>query len=366
MIPSDFNPEMLRLARLSRNLTQGKLATLTNLSTASVSRYEAGTLEITNERLSSLAAALDYPAKFFCRKPVLIGVTGGAIFHRKQQSLSVRKLYQAHALAETRRLEVLTLLDSLDIQPQPIPEYPVDIFDDDPEKIARSVRAAMDIPPGPIFNLTDTLERNGCVVVVHAFGSRQIDGFSQRSPYYPPCFIHLNNDLPPDRWRWTLAHELGHMVMHFEPTESRKRVEEQANLFAAEFLTPAHEISPMLDGLTFQKLGGLKREWKVSMAALINRAHHLGNISAGQRRSMYIRLSKAGYRLREPSTLDPPVEKPRQMARLAQQHIAKLEYSRAELCDLLAIGEADFSRHYIGSDDDILDTLGINDILKSL
>ena len=46
--------------------------------------------------------------------------------------------------------------------------------------------------------------------------------------------------------------------------------------------------------------------------------------------------------------------------------MTKLEYSRAELRDLLAIGENDFSKHYIGSDDDILDTLGINDILESL
>ncbi len=366
MTSGAFNPEMLRLARVSRNLTQSKLATLTKLSTASVSRYEAGTLAITNERLSSLAAALDYPVKFFCRKPILTGAAGGAIFHRKLQSLPVRQLYQSHALAETRRLEILTLLDSLDIQPQPIPEYPADEHDDDPEKIARTVRAAMNIPPGPIFNLTDTLERNGCVVVGHTFGSRQIDGFSQRSPHYPSCFIHLNNDLPPDRWRWTLAHELGHLVMHVDPTESRKRIERQADLFAAEFLTPAHQIGPMLDGLTFQKLSGLKREWKVSMAALINRAYHLGSISIGQRRSMYIRLSRAGYRTREPSTLDPPVEKPRQMRWLAQQHVTKLEYSRAELRDLLAIGENDFSRHYIGSDDDILDTLGINDILESL
>ena len=81
-------------------------------------------------------------------------MAGGAIFHRKQQSLSVGQLYQAHALAEIRRLEVMALLNSLGVEERPIPEYPVELFDDDPEKIARSVRAAMNIPPGPIFNLT--------------------------------------------------------------------------------------------------------------------------------------------------------------------------------------------------------------------
>ena len=229
------------------------------------------------------------------------------------------------------------------------------------KKIARSVRTAMNIPPGPIFNLTETLERNGCMVVAHDFGTRQIDGFSQRTTY-APCFLHLNRQLFPDRWRWTLAHELGHVVMHFEPTASPKLVEQQANLFAAEFMAPAHEIGHMLSDLTFQKLGGLKRNWKISMQALINRAYHLGTISERQRRSMFIRLSNAGYRTREPETLDPPVERPSWMVQLAQSHLSELEYSRTELCDFLAIGEAEFRQHYVGSDD-ILDTLGIGDIL---
>ena len=359
---ADFNPEMLILARRSREMTQTQLAKLSAVSPTSVSRYEMGTLPVTDDSLSRIAAALNFPVNFFCRKATLVGTMGGSIFHRKQQSLPTRKLYRAHALAETRRLEITTMLNSLDINPSFPPEYPVDLFEDDPEKIARSVRVAMNIPPGPIYNLTETLERNGCMVVAHDFGSHQIDGFSQR-PNYPPWFLHLNSQLWPDRWRWTLAHELGHLVMHFEPMASPKVVEDQANLFAAELLAPAREIGPLLDGLTFQKLGGLKREWKISMQALITRARHLGTISEGQRRSMYIRLSKAGYRTREPETLDPPMEKPSWMVLLARRHLDEMEYSRIELCELLAIGEAEFKRHYIGSDD-ILETLGIDDILS--
>ena len=45
-----------------------------------------------------------------------------------------------------------------------------------------------------------------------------------------------------------------------------------------------------------------------------------------------------------------------------EQHFFTPGYSRSELCDLLAIGEAEFRRYYIGSDD-ILETLGIDDIL---
>ncbi len=358
-----FNPEMLVLARRSRGLTQTQLASSAAVSPASISRYEMGALTMGPDILNRISAALDYPPNYFCRRPTLIGARGGAIFHRKQQSLPPRKLYRAHALAETRRLEITRLLESLDITSSFLPEYPVELYDDDPEKIARSVRVATNVPPGPIFNVVETLERNGCVVVKHDFESRQIDGFSQRPPY-PPCFIHINSELPPDRSRWTLAHELAHMVMHFDPMASRSLVEDQANLFAAEFLAPAREIGPQLDGLTFQKLGGLKREWRISMQALIYRAYQLGTIGERQRRSMFIQLSQAGYRTREPETLDPPVEKPHLAVRLAQRHLDELQYARTEICELLAIGEAEFKRHYIGSED-ILEQLGIDEMLQN-
>ena len=364
---TDFNPEMLSLARQTRQLTMTRLAKLVGVKVATISKYESGTMETNPDRLSKIAEVLDYPVTFFCRKPTLIGTSGGSVFHRKQQSLPAKKLYQSHALAEVRRLEIGRMLDSLDVQIPPPVEYDVELFEDNPEKIARSVRTAMNIPPGPIFNITETLERNSYIVVAHDFGSRQIDGFSQRPPHPPhrPCFLHINSELPPDRWRWTLAHELGHLVMHFNPMESPKLAETQADRFAAELLTPAHEIGHELDGLTFQKLSALKRSWKVSMQSLITRAYHLGTISAGQRRSMFIRLSSAGYRKREPETLDPPVERPTIMTKLAQKHLDELEFSRSELCDFLMIGEADLKRYYVSESDDILETLGIDDILRN-
>ena len=368
-VSADFNPEMLSLARNSRHLTKTQLAKRASVTLGTISKYESGTLPVNIASLTRLAEILDYPVTFFCRKPILIGAGGGSIFHRKQQRVPTKKLYEAYALAETRRLEISTMLASLDFPLKPPVEYDVMIYDDDPEKIARSVRAAMNIPPGPIFNLTETLERNGYVILAHDFGSSQIDGFSQR-PSYPPCFLHINSQLPPDRWRWTLAHELGHLVMHFDPMEVPKLVEQQAHLFAAELLAPAHEIGHRLNDLTFPRLGALKRTWGISMQALITRAHHLGTISARQRQSMFVQLSKAGYRTREPDTLDPPVEKPTLMTELAQKHLVELEYSQEELRELLRINESDFRRHYISVDEwdearvDILDALGIDDIIR--
>ena len=359
MTSNAFNPEMLRLARQSRNLTQDELATQAGVLRSLLARYEVGMLTVPDDALSRLAGALDYPIGFFCRTPTLLGVGGDPIFHRKRQRLPTKALHHAHACAEVRRLEITTLLYSLDEAVSSLPEYPEELFDD-PARIARTVRTAMNIPPGPVFNLTAKLEHNGCMVVAHDFKSRYLDGFSMR-PSYPPSFIHLNAELPPDRWRWTLAHELGHLVMHFELMESPRLLEEQANLFASEFLTPAHEIAPQLAGLTFQKLSGLKMEWGVSMQSLITRAYHLNIISNRQRQSMFTRMAKAGYRTREPATLDPPMEKPTMMAQLARRHYTEFGYSQEELARLLTINERDLMRHYT---DDVW--ASIDDILRNI
>ena len=360
MTSGAFNPEMLVLARRSRSLTQEELAQRAGVSRVLLTYYETGTRAVPDDALGRLADALDYPIRFFCRTPTLLGTGGDAVFHRKRQSLPMKALYHAHACAEVRRLEVTTLLHLAGDDVPSLPEYPADFYDD-PARIARTVRAKMNIPPGPVFNLTATLERNGCVIVAHDFESRHLDGFSQRPPY-PPSFIHLNKALPPDRWRWTLAHELGHMVMHSEFMEFTPRLlEEQANQFAAEFLTPAHEIAPQLAGLTFQKLGGLKMEWRVSMQALITRAYHLNIISDRQRQSMFTRMAKAGYRTREPATLDPPVEKPTMMHQMARRHCAEYGYTPEELANLLTVNERDFVKHYT---DDVW--ASIDDILRDI
>ena len=282
MNDNNFHPEMLTLARNSRGMTKGRLADLVDVSGTAIGRLEAGTLTMTNTVLERICDALDYGSSFFLRNPVLIGQVGGAIFHRKQQSLPVRKLYRAHALAEVRRLEFMAMTRSLDDVDRLLPEYPVDLYDDDPEAIARSVRAVMNLPPGPIFNLTQVLERNGCVVVSHDFQSRQIDGFSQRDQY-PPGFIHLNADLPPDRWRWTLAHELGHYVFADEYSTdwdiygAPSRTESRIDRFARAVLLPSSALAERWHGGAGIRTDAVRiaSEFRVDMSTLARRLEEL-------------------------------------------------------------------------------------------
>ena len=124
------------------------------------------------------------------------------------------------------------------------------------------------------------------------------------------------------------------------------QMEDEANTFAAEFLTPAQEVKSQLLNLTFYKLAGLKRYWKVSMQALLERAFDIGVITSQQRSSMWAQLGKAGMRTEEPKDLDPPSEPPFFMSRIIKFHRDTLNYSEGDLCYALAVNGNDLHSWY--------------------
>ncbi len=73
--------------------------------------------------------------------------------------------------------------------------------------------------------------------------------------------IIINKNFSNDHKRFTLAHELGHLIMHtsneFLISEYRDK-EDEANRFASEFLMPSDAISNSLRGLKLQYLVELK------------------------------------------------------------------------------------------------------------
>ena len=350
-----FNPQMFTLARRTRGWSQVETAKRAEVGQSLVSKYESGNMAPRDGHVEKLATALDYPIGFFFQRLIVTGPGVGEIFHRKRAATAAKTLGRFHAVAEVRRFDIAKLLNSWPISEPSVPFLSIDEYEDDPSEIARLLRSYWNLPQGPIFNLTEAMERNGCIIFAHNFGTAHIDGFSHRLSDDPPLF-HLNASIPPDRRRWTLAHELGHMVMHGFGEVDPDTAEQQANRFAGEFLAPANELKPMLWNLDFRRLAGLKREWKISMQSIIMRARDLDVITERQRRELFTRLGKAGHRKREPASLDPPIERESMARQLAQYHLTNLEYTRDELVDYLCIGEGDFDQYYGSTGDRLLDT----------
>lgn len=193
---------------------------------------------------------------------------------------------------------------------------------------------------GPVRGITGWMESAGCVVLEWDFGTPRIDAVSQWADEHPVVLI--NSLLPTDRKRLTLAHELGHLVIHGEPVHlsSDAEVEQEAMDYAAEFLMPAHMIRPDLRNLSLGKLSDLKRYWMVSMAALVERAYRLQTITAAGRTSLYKALSARGWRKREPLSEQLPPEQP-SLPALIVKELRQLRYTAEEIAQFGGFADAE-------------------------
>lgn len=320
-----FNPEMLHLARLSREMTQGQLADKAEVTQGRVSKIENGLREPTEDLVLRFAQVLDYPASFFYQAGGI--QTLPVTFFRRRQRLSRRVLDRVQAEITIHMMNVNRLLQSSEINTDvEVPNIDVDDIGDAGE-VARTVRQLWGMERGPVPNLVEVVERAGVVVVPCNFGVTEIDAIGMRHHSLPPL-VFVNTAVPTDRMRFTLAHELGRLIMHEIPTED---MEDEANAFAAEFLMPEHDIKPHLRQLSLPVLATLKRIWRVSMAALLHRARQLRVISLRQYRSLWKLLTAYGYRRREPVELDPPPEEPSLLAQLIDFHRKALQYGTEQL-----------------------------------
>ncbi|OGU10282.1 MAG: hypothetical protein A2075_21730 [Geobacteraceae bacterium GWC2_58_44] len=306
-----------------------------------ISKIEQDLMSISGELLSGLSKSLGYPESFFFEKALLFAP--GLSLHRKRSALPKKALNRIDAVVNIQRIHLQKLLLSVDIPENNIPFYEVEEFGS-PERIAQMVRQAWYVPAGPVDNVTKLIEDAGGVIYSCRFDTHLIDGLSSSNLQRLPPTIFVNSNLLGDRLRFTLAHELGHLVMHRFPTE---HMEEEANQFASEFLMPASDIRHQLSYMTLQKLAGLKPFWKVSMGALLTRTASLEQITPRQAQYLWMQISKAGYRLREPAELDIPIEKPSLVRELIDIHIEDLGYSPQEVIDMLSLSRQDFTDYYL-------------------
>lgn len=327
----DVNGIMVTLARESRGLSQKQLADNIKIAQGTLSKIEQNLKSVTNDILEGLSEVLDYPSNFFLEQEYIYPPFQP--FHRKRQSYSKKDEKTIEAKANIHRVHVSKLLKSIEINDD-VPNFDLDDFNNQPDEVAIALRRYWSMPKGPIENITDLLEQAGIIVFPIDFQTDKLDGFTIIAPRCAPI-IFINTFFPGDRMRFTLCHELGHIVMHSRfPTQN---AEDEANRFASEMLMPAKEIKSKLTMLNIPKLAALKPYWKVSMSALLKRAGDLYTIT--KRQSQYLWIKMGPYRKREPVNTDIPREEPKLFKELLRLHREELEYNDDELRNLLLLSD---------------------------
>ncbi|GAA2144974.1 helix-turn-helix domain-containing protein [Glycomyces algeriensis] len=298
--------EALITARRALGLTQAELASAAGITQAALSRYETDQRVPESEVLTRLAKALKVTEQFLQKSGELRGAMAIDAHMRRHATAKPGVWKQLEAKLNMHRMHARYLAEEIIIRAgQHVPKFdPIEV---EPDKAARLTRMQWKMPIGSVRALIQWLEAAGCIVIEEDFETSRVSGLSQWVEDIP--VILINSRIPTCRKRLTLAHELGHLCLHSEFVT--QDMESEANSFAAEFLMPAEIIKYQLRQLSVGKLIDLKREWGVSMQALIERAHDLDQITDRQRTNFYKNLSARGWRTQEPISDELPPEHPR-------------------------------------------------------
>lgn len=321
----------IKQARRRRGLSLRALGDAAGVSHTTISKYEKGQSSPDSATLIAISRALDTGLDFFLR-PARVGDISPA--YRKLSRLTQTKLGQVEEAVRDwleRYLEAERLSPSAgDFRFESPEGFPRTVRSfDGVERAALDLREAWDIGLDPIEDLTALMEDKGVRV---GLVDDVPDGFdacaftADVNGGVP--VVAMREGLPGDRQRFTLAHELGHLVLAFEEdgAEERWGEERACHRFAGAFLAPAptllRDLGEHRTNFTGAELHMLKHKYGMSMQALVHRAHDLGVISDAFAARVYREFSKQGWRKAEPGE---PVaeERPSRFRRLVLQALAE-------------------------------------------
>ena len=320
----------VRLARHYLGLTQAELARIGRVSQSAISQIESGG-EASERTLEAIRKGTGYGSVFFVRGP-LPEVPATSLQYRRRASLRQidQKRLRAHFLHGVEL--VRDIEKGLPLIPVTIESVGKDVDHDDIETLAVFVRRKLGINRSePVPNVTRAAERAGIVVFGVSGESERLSAVSAW-PGYPAGrpVICFNRHSPGDRQRLSIAHEIGHLVLHQVRNVESKQAEKEALRFGAALLLPKREsLNAIRATSTLRDFGLLKAKWGVSIAALIRRGFDLKILDQRRYRSLMAQLSARGWRKQEPVRV--PAEEP-----MLLQRALRLAYGTSRPAEIAA------------------------------
>jgi Zn-dependent peptidase ImmA (M78 family)/DNA-binding XRE family transcriptional regulator len=336
----------IKRARGAAGMSLRALADNIGVSHAAIKKYEDGVVMPSSDILIKLSKSLNVRTEYFFRPnhAVLEKVE-----YRKRAALPKKRLNAiTHNITDQieRRLE----LESLFPQPPvktfaPVAGLPEQINSlDEIEGVADLVRKTWGLGSNPVPDLVDEFESNGIrVVMIDLHDEKKFDGLAAHINEMP--IIVVGSDWPGDRQRFTLAHELGHLLLA-ERLNPEIREEAACNRFAGAFLFPAESVFKVLgenrSSFELMELSLLKEEYGISMMGIIYRAFDLAIISQPYFKQLMKKFRVKGWFKKEPGA-QCESEKAHVFKQLLSRALAENYIGESKAAELLGMSVADFS-----------------------
>lgn len=335
----------LQQARKATGLSLREVAERVGVSHAAIKKYEDGETTPPSDMLLKLSQALNVRVAYFFR-PQTVVLDG--LEYRKHSALPKKRLNAiTHAVIDQieRRME----LEGLFPQPPQAFAIPLDLptVTDmaHTEAAAEQVRNAWQLGMNPIPDLIGTLENQGIrVFITEDDGDEHFDGLAAHAAGVP--VVVVGRYWPGDRQRFTLAHELAHLLLA-ERIGASLDAELVCNRFAGAFLFPKcavlQELGTHRNAIELQELALLKAEYGLSMGGILYRARDLGIVSAAYRQTQADLFKAKGWHLTEPGPAY-PAEKAHHFEQLVFHALAEDYIGESKAAELLNLPLTQFHR----------------------
>jgi Zn-dependent peptidase ImmA (M78 family)/transcriptional regulator with XRE-family HTH domain len=294
MVAGAFDPARLTQARAAAGLSKAKLASLVGVTPAAIGQYEAQVAKPRRDLLPALARELHVPVDYFATGRPIGRVDGSQAHFRSLRSTTARDRSKAISFIE----QVWELTFALEKKVQ-FPDVDLPVIDrekTDPVSAARRLRAHWDLGHKPVKHLAALAESHGIVVSLLTMANQdvaRVGAFSTSHLARPVIIVTPERAKSVFVYRFTIAHEIGHILLHGEAAPGDQQQEREADQFAAEFLTPHSQIVNLLPRtVNLARLDELSRHWGVSVDSLLLRMKEAGTVSEASIRRGYQKLNQ--------------------------------------------------------------------------
>ena len=298
--------ERFRSARLLSGLSLQELADrLENrISRQALHKYEKGDVVPNSEMIGYLCDALNVRPDFFFTE---MEVKLGSIEFRKLDKLPAKEENRIIEQAKdflSRYLELEEIIGLSYAFKNPLIDCGFIDTAEKAEMAAVKVREAWCIGMDPISNTVELLEDNH-IKVIEFEADLGFDGMQTLvNQKVPVIAVNISRVKKDDRKRFTVMHELGHLLMSIDPRLPIKQKENLCNRFAGAMLFPADLIKKELgikrNKLLIQELGVLKQEYGISIQAIVMRARATDIISNRYCNEFFSYIKQMNWQIDEP------------------------------------------------------------------
>ena len=293
-------------ARKVAGLSLQELSDNTAISKQALSNYELGLSSPNSSALINMAKCLNVdPAYFFLHGTSTISLDKIKFREEKKHNdfelnkLKLKSLQKVEDYLYLERLSGTNNNFNNPLESLPKIEKKVDVI-----KAAKLLRKKWQLGNEPILKVTDLLEKHG-IRILEFSCSLKFEGLSSMVGNIPLIVIN-NNIEETTRRRFTLMHELCHLLLKFL---SKKNEEKFCNQFAAAMLLPPEVIKNEFKNRThinMKELNRIKQKYGISVQAILFSAADYNIISLDKafewRDSQIANYNTESYPINEIST----------------------------------------------------------------